>query len=504
MDQQHQRSGSKNDQPPSRIALNYWLARVVQAIVISTICVMAAVADPTNDYLDRDLHVPFDWTFLANVPTDPGISLRAFIAHLPSGSWERVEDDKDQWIYRFKIHDQLTDVTDDYGLQFKPSQDRMAVELCRAVENGSEIEEKLITATFRNALMHALQEKRQPRTPPDVGDRPRLGIRVQTLTPEVRQHIAADVPQHGMLIAAVQPASEGDSLGLVPGMIIVAINDNPVANANQAVPEILSKLAKRQPFRLHVFSNGKFDVIGVPSHAADDHHGRDFCMSAKEHIESAHLSNEVLATFGLTSYTSNVEECEYPLQILHVNAGEVLIAIGNDPEQSICHTCEAKLSAYILTYEDGKLRRKSQFLDFGTAGSWGAPGNISAIEIAGIDGISVESGWFDYGYGVTSLDIYMFRDEKAQSVIEYPKIIIDATNEGAVAADKIVKVNGEWGIDSKTSTLFVNYKVTNSGRVFERKTVWHIVDNKIVLESGSISKELIEAGVSKELVEGQH
>lgn len=473
----------------------YGAACFIQMVLLGTICPAAEAADPPSDYLDADLHVPFELMYIGNdvVPTDTGIPVRAFIAHLPNGTWEQVEGREGQWIYRFTTRDQLTGQSDDYGLQFKLSADGTGIELYRAVDNGEEISE--ITRMFHNPLFNAIQENRVSRMPTDYDDRPRLGVSIQKMTPQLQQQFSADKTHEGAMIAAVQPESEADWLGLEPGMIIVSVGDHRIAAPADAATAIRTGLESGSSFAMLISLEGMPHSITVPRSAMQNgHRGREFCKAAKDHVGAgSDLSAAVSAAFGQISYDSDASECEYPLKTVAFGTSQILIAIGNVPGNS-CRGCGATLSAYLLQLDNGASHRKAQSLDFATAGSWGTPGKISPIEIAGDDGIGVESGEYNHGYGRTGLDIYLFHGRGIRQILTSPKIILTATNEGAIDASKATSIDALWGVESGESSVFVDYKITRAGVVSGQRAVWRFDGDRFILKSGSVPKDIVEIG----------
>jgi serine protease Do len=68
-------------------------------------------------------------------------------------------------------------------------------------------------------------------------DRPRLGVVIVELTPELRRHFGAP-GGHGVLVARVVPGSAAERAGVGVGDVVVEVGGRPVASAD----EILSAL----------------------------------------------------------------------------------------------------------------------------------------------------------------------------------------------------------------------------------------------------------------------
>ncbi|MGQ0445213.1 MAG: hypothetical protein ACT4O2_08845 [Beijerinckiaceae bacterium] len=104
---------------------------------------------------------------------------------------------------------------------------------------------------------------------------------------------------------------------------------------------------------------------------------RSICAAAEKHMYSdSRLSEAVKVVFGSPEYSSQKDECIYPLQVLHYRDADVLLAIGNEPGQA-CHGCSASLSAYVMRRKASGLQLVKRFIDFGEAGTFGNPGLIS-------------------------------------------------------------------------------------------------------------------------------
>jgi len=79
----------------------------------------------------------------------------------------------------------------------------------------------------------------------------RFGISMTTLTPELAQKYGYSTSLQGVLITAVQPGSEASFVGLVPGMVILDIQGEPVTSSQQA-EEMLSSSKASAGVRLLV------------------------------------------------------------------------------------------------------------------------------------------------------------------------------------------------------------------------------------------------------------
>ncbi len=78
-----------------------------------------------------------------------------------------------------------------------------------------------------------------------------FGISLMTLTPELAQKYGYPTSQQGVMITAVQPGSEAAFVGLIPGMVILQIQDEAVTSGQQA-DQILSSVKPSAGVRLLV------------------------------------------------------------------------------------------------------------------------------------------------------------------------------------------------------------------------------------------------------------
>jgi len=85
--------------------------------------------------------------------------------------------------------------------------------------------------------------------------KPRWGIGLADLTPEVRQQLQAPDDLHGALVERVQPGSSADDAGLQQGDVIVEVNRKAVQSAAD-VHQKLSSVPKGQDALVLVWSNG--------------------------------------------------------------------------------------------------------------------------------------------------------------------------------------------------------------------------------------------------------
>jgi serine protease Do len=96
--------------------------------------------------------------------------------------------------------------------------------------------------------------------------KPRWGLGLADLTPELRQQIQASGDLHGAVIEQVQPGSSADNAGLQRGDVIVEVNRHAVQNSAD-VQKALAAVPKGQDALVLVWSNGgsTFRVLHAPT-----------------------------------------------------------------------------------------------------------------------------------------------------------------------------------------------------------------------------------------------
>lgn len=100
--------------------------------------------------------------------------------------------------------------------------------------------------------------------------KPRWGLGLTDMTPELRDQLQASGDVHGAVVEQVTPGSPADNAGLQRGDVIVSVNRHPVQNADD-VQKALSAVPKGQDALVLVWSNGgsTFRVL----HANEDASG---------------------------------------------------------------------------------------------------------------------------------------------------------------------------------------------------------------------------------------
>jgi serine protease Do len=86
-------------------------------------------------------------------------------------------------------------------------------------------------------------------------EKPRWGVGIADLTPEVREQLRAPDDLHGALIERVQPGSPSDDAGLQPGQVIVGVNRHETKSAAD-VQKALTSIPKGQDALVLIWANG--------------------------------------------------------------------------------------------------------------------------------------------------------------------------------------------------------------------------------------------------------
>ena len=98
--------------------------------------------------------------------------------------------------------------------------------------------------------------------------KPRWGLAMEDLTPDVRQQLQAPSNIKGAVIDQVRPGSPADDAGMQAGDVIVGVDRKPVTNASEA-KQALASVPKGQDALVLVWSNGgsTFRVLHAPEGA---------------------------------------------------------------------------------------------------------------------------------------------------------------------------------------------------------------------------------------------
>ncbi len=100
------------------------------------------------------------------------------------------------------------------------------------------------------------------------GDKPRWGLGIADITPDVRQQLQAPDDLHGAVIQRVLPGSPSDDAGLQPGQVIMGVNRHETRSASD-VQKALASVPKGQDALVLIWVNGgnTFRVLHSPQGA---------------------------------------------------------------------------------------------------------------------------------------------------------------------------------------------------------------------------------------------
>jgi serine protease Do len=86
-------------------------------------------------------------------------------------------------------------------------------------------------------------------------EKPRWGLALQDLSPDLRQQLQAPTDVHGAVVSSVVPGSSAENAGIQRGDVILEVNRKPVHSAED-VQQALSSVPKGQDALVLVWSNG--------------------------------------------------------------------------------------------------------------------------------------------------------------------------------------------------------------------------------------------------------
>jgi hypothetical protein len=233
-------------------------------------------------------------------------------------------------------------------------------------------------------------------------------------------------------------------------------------------------------------------VLGASSAVAGG--SAALCAAAKKPVAAdPRLATAVAAAFGKATFEATGQDCLYPLQVLRYAGADVLVVQAGEPGEG-CHGCGAPLSAYLLRRIDAGFKIVRRYRSFATLGTFGAVGNISAVEIDGDDGMAIESGGMFQGYGFTAVGFYAFHAGQLVSLNDAP-ITISADNSGAMTdPSKAIEVNASWFFDPADNTaLVVDYKIQAHGASRVERAVWRLQGTSLVLSRDRVPPEVSQA-----------
>ena len=166
----------------------------------------------------------------------------------------QVEPDSPGSKAGLKVGDVITaingkEVTDAGQLQMEVGEMTPGTEIALQVMRDG----KLISVPL--ALGSMDDSKGETQVADNTNDKPRWGVGIADLTPEMREQLNAPDDLHGAVIERVQPGSPSDDAGLQPGEVIVGVNRHETKTAAD-VQKALTSIPKGQDALVLIWANG--------------------------------------------------------------------------------------------------------------------------------------------------------------------------------------------------------------------------------------------------------
>lgn len=164
------------------------------------------------------------------------------------------------------------------------------------------------------------------------------------------------------------------------------------------------------------------------------------------------------------------QPCIYPYQASTFGSTVVLFTFNQNPGED-CHGCGAKISADFLRRDKDRLVPVARHREFAESGSWGDLTAIKPVRIGPDDGIVVEGGGTFQGETFSTLQVFIFRDGRAQAISPENGIIVAQSNCDAVEPGKAcTDITGSWKLDP-AGRMAVTYRGKRSGKTVPPSTV---------------------------------
>jgi membrane-associated protease RseP (regulator of RpoE activity) len=100
-----------------------------------------------------------------------------------------------------------------------------------------------------------------PTDPPFEHSRARIGVQVQSMTPELREHLKAP-EDRGLLVGRVEPERPAARAGLRVGDVIVSAGGKPMRRPFDLV-RVVGRATAHQPLELRIVRDGKQRTLSV-------------------------------------------------------------------------------------------------------------------------------------------------------------------------------------------------------------------------------------------------
>lgn len=176
--------------------------------------------------------------------------------------------------------------------------------------------------------------------------RPMVGIRMQDVTPELQKTLGKNAPDHGALVAEIQPGSPAEKAGANTGDVIVAVNGQPVKDGRDVQHAIVFSSKVGQKVDMTLWRDGKTvhiapTTVELPDDnkvASRDSGGGDHSPKAKLGIGLTSMTPMLAQQIGVDpkvkgAVVTSVRDGS-PAQEAGLREGDVLVEVDRKPVTS--------------------------------------------------------------------------------------------------------------------------------------------------------------------------
>ncbi|WP_342237695.1 hypothetical protein [Inquilinus sp. OTU3971] len=203
------------------------------------------------------------------------------------------------------------------------------------------------------------------------------------------------------------------------------------------------------------------------------------------------------SSYTMAKDTDDGVDCLWPVQRLAYDGFDLLI-MARGRVGGMGHGEAARLSAYIMRPDPSRPGLDgpgfvTAIPDFADVGTYGHPGELSAVKFGGHNGLVVRSVAVYQGFSFTDLSLFLLENDRITAA---EPLRIGAGNGGAAEEEKdIVEVEGRYDLDKPAAgRMTLTFAVTDKGQKRSETAVARLDGAKWVIESGALPKELDEIG----------
>ncbi|WP_225767365.1 hypothetical protein [Inquilinus sp. Marseille-Q2685] len=155
------------------------------------------------------------------------------------------------------------------------------------------------------------------------------------------------------------------------------------------------------------------------------------------------------SSYTMAKDTDDGVDCLWPVQALSYDGFDLLV-MARGRVGGMGHSEPARLSAYILRPDPSRPGLEgpgfvTAIPDFADVGTYGNPGELSAVRFGGRDGLAVRSVAVYQGFSFTDLNLFLIENDRISAA---EPLRIGAGNGGAAEDEKdIVAVEGRYDLD---------------------------------------------------------